>query len=58
MDEKLANKLADFIRLRNIIVRRYTELNYTILYNKARELIKETIPSFKTWLSRILKEKT
>ena len=58
MDEKLANKLADFIRLRNIIVRRYTELNYTILYNKARELIKETIPSFKTWLTKILKEKT
>ena len=58
MNEKLANKLADFIRLRNIIVHRYTELNYIILYSKARELIKETIPSFKTWLSKILKEKT
>ena len=58
MDEKLADKLADFIRLRNIIVHRYTELNYIILYSKARELIKEAIPSFKTWLSKILKEKT
>ena len=58
MDEKLADKLADFIRLRNIILHRYTELNYIILYSKARELIKEAIPSFKTWLSKILKEKT
>lgn len=32
MDEKLADKLADFIRLRNIILHRYTELNYIILY--------------------------
>lgn len=39
LSRELASKLVDFAKLRNIIVHRYIELDYKLLYEKARELV-------------------
>ncbi|HID18601.1 TPA: DUF86 domain-containing protein [Candidatus Bathyarchaeota archaeon] len=39
MDRKLAEKLSDYAKLRNVIVHRYIEVDYELLYEKALELV-------------------
>jgi len=39
MDRKLAEKLSDYAKLRNVIVHQYIEVDYELLYEKALELV-------------------
>ncbi|MEM2922017.1 MAG: HepT-like ribonuclease domain-containing protein [Candidatus Bathyarchaeia archaeon] len=47
MSRELAEELADFAKLRNIIVHRYVELNYALLYDKAKEFVNSVSPALR-----------
>lgn len=47
MRRELAEELADFAKLRNIIVHRYLELDYALLYGKAREFVDSVSPAIR-----------
>lgn len=54
LSSELGDKLADYAKLRNIIVHRYVELDYALLYRKAEEFVKTIAPSFREQLVRLL----
>ena len=47
MRRELAEELADLAKLRNIIVHRYVELDYALLYGKAREFVDSVSPAIR-----------
>ena len=47
MRRELAEELADFAKLRNIIVHRYVELDYALLYGKAKEFVDSVSPALR-----------
>ncbi|HID91390.1 TPA: DUF86 domain-containing protein [Candidatus Bathyarchaeota archaeon] len=55
MGRELAGRIADAAKLRNVIVHRYTELNYPLLYEKADELVRSIAPTFRRQLMELLR---
>jgi len=47
MHREIAEGLADFAKLRNIIVHRYAELDYALLYGKAKEFVDSVVPALR-----------
>jgi len=47
MRRELAEELVDFAKVRNIIVHRYVELDYALLYGKAKELVESVAPALR-----------
>lgn len=54
MPRELADKVAELIRLRNILAHRYLEVDYAKLLAKAQETSVETAPSFVEWTKKLI----
>ncbi|MBS7644333.1 DUF86 domain-containing protein [Candidatus Bathyarchaeota archaeon] len=55
MPKDLAEDLMRFIGIRNMLVHRYLELDYSVLYNAVRHLVEEVFPKFVEWISNFMK---
>ena len=54
MPKSLAEKIAELIKLRNILAHRYLELDYTKLHAKAKETAEQVAPQFTEWVKELL----
>lgn len=52
--KELAEKLADYAKLRNVVVHRYVDLDYELLYDKAQELAGSVAPEFREQLTKLI----
>jgi len=54
MPKPLADKIAELIKLRNILTHRYLEINHAKLHEKAEETAEQTAPKFADWVKKTL----
>ena len=54
MDKELAETISNLAKLRNVLVHRYAELNYDLLFKEAKNLVENVIPAFSEWVKRQL----
>ena len=54
MPKALAEKVAELIKLRNVLAHRYLEVDYTKLHKKAKEIAERVAPSFVEWVKGFL----
>lgn len=50
----LAEKLADYAKLRNVVIHRYVDLDYRLLYDKAKELAVSVASEFRERLVKLV----
>ena len=53
MSKELAGRLADYAKLRNVIVHRYVELDYGLLHEKATEFVEKVVPEFEKFAKQL-----
>jgi uncharacterized protein YutE (UPF0331/DUF86 family)/predicted nucleotidyltransferase len=54
MDRELSEKIAELIRLRNILAHTYLDVDYSRLFDLAREAAEEVAPRFVKWAKDLL----
>ncbi|MEM2964845.1 MAG: HepT-like ribonuclease domain-containing protein [Candidatus Bathyarchaeia archaeon] len=57
MPKDLADKIAELIKLRNILAHRYLEIDYAKLREKAEETAEQTAPKFADWIKKFFSQK-
>lgn len=54
MPKELAEELVEYVKLRNIIVHRYAEVDFALLYRKAGELVNSVAQRFRKHIAKLI----